>query len=449
MGRGSDTVEPSPAAGRSVTDPERSAGGVGTWLGFDVAVLAVVLLHALVFAPVVLSALFRPRMVVPNLWLGHAAMISETFRDPLSPNQPHFGWHLASRVVDVVLPGSDPRVAAAVVSIVAAAGLGAALYWILRHTDDGSELLSRWAAAGVSVAVALMESPAAIQGWEALLTPRSRFVPMYYSFVPTTPAAMGLNVALVWVSAQFVRGRLPARRRLLLPLLVVATAIVKPSLVPALAVVVPVCVLLVRRTRLGLVDERHGSVADAIRLVTVPAVLVLAFQFSIAIWLSPADRTGGVELRPFWELGEMGGFGWQFWLVLLFPVVALALLRRRLLDDVAVLLGLGLFSVGLVATLLFARSGLTVYKGANGGDILQLAAAGATVLLVYSIRRVIVLTRERSMSRTLAVVLALVLVPYLVAGVSTYRCQSGLVACYPAELAPPWPQSPLSGQVGG
>ena len=107
MGRGSDTVEPSPAAGRSVTDPERSAGGVGTWLGFDVAVLAVALLHALVFAPVVLSALFRPRMVVPNLWLGHAAMISETFRDPLSPNQPHFGWHLASRVVDVVLPGAD------------------------------------------------------------------------------------------------------------------------------------------------------------------------------------------------------------------------------------------------------------------------------------------------------------------------------------------------------
>jgi hypothetical protein len=446
--RAGDTVDLSTAGGRLAPESARTGAGARSWLPFDVAVLAVAALHAVVFAPVVLSALFRPRMVVPNLWLGHAAMITETFRDPLSPNQPHFGWHLAGRAVGVALPGDDPRIAAAIVSIVAAAGLGAALFWVFRHADDGTELLSPWAAAGVSVSIALMESPAALQGWEALLNPGTRFVPLYYWFVPTAPAAMGLNVVLVWMCAQLARGRLTVRSRTLLPLIVVATAIIKPTLVPALALVAPACIVLVRRTSLGSVGAVRGSVADAIRLVTVPAVLILILQSTIAMWFSPADRRGGVELRPLWELGEMGGFGWQFWLVLLVPAVALVLLRRRLLDDDAVLLCLGLFAVGLVATLLFARSGPTIYKGANGGDILQLAAAGATVLVIFSIRRVVVLARGGSLSRGVSVVLALALVPYLVAGVLTYRCQSGLAACYPAELAPSWPQPAADERTG-
>ncbi|MFN8050319.1 MAG: hypothetical protein U0Q22_02680 [Acidimicrobiales bacterium] len=399
-------------------------------------IVVVAALHALVFGPVAFHALFRPGLVFPNLWLWHAARIPDTFRTPLTPVQPHFGWHLFAKAIDVLLPGTDPRIAGTATSILASAGFGVALYVVFRRTDDGRVLLRPAAAVGAGLALALMESPAALQGFQALASPTTRFVPLYYSFVPTTLAAMGLNVAMVWLTGLLVDGRLGSRARRFLPLLVVATAIAKPNLVPAIALVAPALAWVAARRGEGGPRQR---VVDALRLVTLPAAIVTAFQFSILRWFSPAYLTGGIAIRPMWELREFGGLGWQFWLICLFPLVALLLVRSPLLD-VSVRVSLGLFLVGLGASVIFARSGQTLYKGADGGDIIQLAGAGATVLLIFACRRVLILRREGRVSAAVLAVLALTLVPYLAAGVMTWRCQGAGVACYEREVAPIWPQ---------
>ncbi len=393
-------------------------------------------LHALVFGPVAYHALFRPALVFPNLWVWHAARIPDTFSDPLSPVQPHFGWHLFSRAIDVVVPGADPRIAGTITSILASAGFGAALYFVFRRTDEGRPLLAPVAAVIASLALAMMESPAALQGFDALASPATRFVPLYYSFVPTTLASMGLNVAMVWLTGLLVEDRLGPTMRRVLPPLVVVTAIAKPNLVPAIAIVAPALAWLTAR---GAPRGQRRGVSDALRLVTLPAAAVTVFQFSILRWFSPSYLTGGIAIRPMWELREFGGLGWQFWLICLFPVVALLLVRTPLLDA-SVQVALGLFVVGLAASVVFARSGDTIYKGSLGGDIIQLAGAGAAVLLIFGCRRVLVLRQEGRVSAPVLAILALVLVPYLAAGVATWRCQGAGATCYPAEAAPAWPQ---------
>lgn len=420
-----DTTLEEPATART-TPPGLERGWLVTVAG----------LFVVVFGPVAYHALFRPASVFPNLWLWHAARIPETFREPLYPVQPHFGWHLFSKVIDPLLPGTDPRLAGTVTSMLASAGFGVALYVVFRRTDRGLPLLAPIGAIGASLAIAMMESPGALQGFEALTDPATRFVPLYYSFVPTTLAGMGLNVVLVWSTALLVDGRLALRWKRFLPLVVVVTAIAKPNLVPAIAIVAPVLARFPARCGL-LADD--GRVRDAVRLVTLPALAVTAFQFAILRWFSPPVLTGGLSIRPMWELRQFGGLEWQFWAICLFPVVAIVLVRSPLFDS-SVRVSLGLFAVGMVASIIFARSGETVYKGSVGGDIIQMAGAGATVLLIFAVRRVLILRKEHRVSPVVVAVLALVLVPYLAAGVMTWRCQGAGAACYPAESAPVWPQ---------
>jgi hypothetical protein len=406
--------------------------------------LAVAILHALLFAPIAIAALFRPAALFPNLWLWHAARVPETFRTPLEPIQPHFGWPGVARLIDLVLPTSDPRIAGAIVSILASSFFGVVLYLLFRRTDDGVALLAPLPAAAMSVLIALLENPAAIQGWEAVADADRAFLPLYYSFVPTTLASMGFNVLVTWMTAQLVTGRLGRTGRRWLPVLVVATAIAKPNLVPMLAGVALIAAVVAPR----LTDARdrgpertpRGVLIDVLRLVTLPAAAVTVLQFAILAWFSPPVLLGGVTLRPFYEMRLIGGFGWQFWLLLVLPLVALVLLRGRLVADVSVSMCLGSLAIGIAASLLFARAGDTVYQGEVGGDILQLASASAAVLIVFLVRRLFVLRARGELSTTVAVVCVVLLVPYLVAGLDTYRCHSGLAACYPESLAPGWPQ---------
>jgi len=406
--------------------------------------LGVAIAHAVVFAPLAIAALFRPQALFPNLWLWHAARIPETFRTPFEPIQPHFGWPGLARLIDLVLPTSDPRIAGAMVSILASAFFGVVLYVLLRRTDDGAALLAPLPAAATSLVIALLENPAAIQGWEAVADADRAFLPLYYSFVPTTLASMGFNVLVTWMTAQLITGRLGRTGRRWLPVLVVATAIAKPNLVPMLAAVALLAAVVAPR----LSDPRDRGaqravrpvVVDVLRLVTLPAAAITFVQFAILAWFSPPVLLGGVELRPFYEMRLIGGFGWQFWLLLILPVVTLALLRVRLVADVSVSLCLGSLAIGMAAALLFARSGDTVYQGEVGGDILQLASAATAVLIVFLVRRLFVLREQGELSTVVAVVCVLLLVPYLVAGLDTWRCHSGLSQCYPESIAPSWPQ---------
>ena len=402
--------------------------------------VAVGLLHAVVFAPLVLGALFRPGVLFPNLWLWHAARIPETFRTPTEPIQPHFGWPGLSRLVDLLLPGSDPRVAGAAVSLFAAAAFGVVLYLLFRRCDDGQLLMPRVAAAGASVVVALIESPAALQGWKAVADPDRSFVPMYYPFVPTTFASMALNVAAVWMTAQLVLQRSTPRQRTWLPWVVVAACIAKPNLMPSLAVVAFGVALVMAQRRTADRPDRLRVVPEVAWRVVLPALVVTGLQFTVLAELSPPELSGGLAIRPFYELEALGGFGWQFWLILLFPLGALLVAPRRMLGDMSVLLCGGCFLVGLAATVVFARTGETPYQGGVGGDVLQMASVAATTMVVFLARRAVELRRNGSLGTAAAVTLVVLLVPYVAAGAATYRCHSGLVECYPASDAPTWPQ---------
>lgn len=393
--------------------------------------------HAVVFAPIILDALFRPT-IFPSLWLWHAARIPETFRVPWRPVRVHFGWAASSRLVDAVLPTSDPRVAGAIVSLVAAAAFGASLWWVLSRRSGGASLLGPGAALAASLGIALLETPAAIQGWIHLSNPDRSFLPLYYSFVPTTLAAMGLNVLATWWVAQLLTGRASDRAQRLLPLVLVAAAVAKPNLVPTLMVVATGWALLDHRSGVGRSDLR-----TVLRRVTLPVVVISVLQWVVISRLSSPDLQGTVELRPLYELRALGGFGWQFWLGLVLPVAALVLLRRLVLADPLVVLGMGCFLLGLIASLLLARAGSTTFQGAEGGDILQLAGTGVAIWLIFTLRRIVVLAREGALVRWIGVVLAVLLVPYVVAGAMTYRCHAGLARCYPPSVAPTWPQPPL------
>jgi hypothetical protein len=424
------------SGGAPDTSADRGAPRLRPW-GYVAAAV-----HAVVFAPVILSALFRPTTMHPSLWVWHAARIPETFHVPWRPVQAHFGWAAVSRLVDAVLPTSDPRIAGAIVSLAAAGGFGAALWFVFTRTDQGRPLLSPRLAVVASVVVALLEAPPAIQGWQALVNPDTSFVPLYFPFVPTTLAAMGLNVMAVWGAARVLDGSASRQLRRWLPLVVVAAAVAKPNVVPMLGVMAPVVALAVARGRVSEPGARR-SLVDILALVSAPAMAVTALQFVIITWFSPAELQGTMDWRPFWEVRELGGFGWQFWLVGLLPVVAVVLLGRRLLVDKAVLLSVASFALALWIALMFARGGDTPWKGAVGGDIIQLAATTLAMVVIFTIRRLVVLRAAGQLRTVVAAIMVVVLLPYLAAGLSTWRCHSGLAECYPPELGGAWPQDPL------
>jgi hypothetical protein len=427
-----DHRPPAPASSGDGAGPPTTPGAIPRRWGWIAAGI-----HAVVFAPVIISALFRPDRVHPSLWVWHAARIPETFHQPWRPVQVHFGWAGTSRLLDAVLPTSDPRVAGAIVSMAAAAGFGAALWFIFSRTDDGRPLLTPAWAAAASLLVALLEAPAAVQGWMAIARPDDAFIPLYYPFVPTTLASMGLNVIAVWGAARILDGRASPRLRRWLPLAVVAAAIAKPNVVPMLGATAPLVALALGARRW---DGRFGEI---VRTVTVPAAAITFVQWVIIEYLSSPRLQGTMELNPFFEVRELGGFGWQFWLVATIPVAATVLIGRRLVADRAVLVSLASFALGLGLSLAFARAGSTPDKGSVGGDILQLAGTTLTMVVIFVLRRLVVLHRAGKLARATAIFLALLLVPYLAAGLDTWRCHSGLARCYPASVAGIWPQPPL------
>jgi hypothetical protein len=416
----------------AVAEPVRSVPRPWPW-GWAAAAI-----HAVVFAPVILHALFRPASMHPSLWIWHAARIPETFHKPWRPVQAHFGWAASSRLLDAVLPTSDPRVAGAIVSIAAAAGFGAALWFIFSRTDDGRGLLSAPLALVASLLIALMEAPAAIQGWRALVTPDTSFIPLYFPFVPTTLASMGLNVVVLWGAGRLLDQRASPTLRRALPFAVVGASLMKPNMAPMLAVVAPLVALAIERR-----GERPAT-RDIVRLITIPGFAVGALQAVIITWFSPAELQGTVVWRPFYEILALGGDGWQFWLIGLLPVAGFLLAGPRLIEDRCVVLATATFLLGLSVVLLFARGGETPWKGSVGGDVLQLGGTTLTMLLIFVCRRLVVLQRQGRLAAWAVAILVVVTIPYLVAGGVTYRCHSGLAACYPKELSGTWPSPPLA-----
>ncbi|WP_421121235.1 hypothetical protein ACE2AJ_08010 [Aquihabitans daechungensis] len=399
-------------------------------------------LQVAVFAPVVFTALFRPTLH-PTLWLWHAQRIRETFRTPTEPIQPQFGWAAISRAVDGIIPAGDVRVSALITGIAAVALTGGVLFFVLRIRDDGTPLLARPAALAGALLIAWLESPAVIQGMEKIASPDTSFVPLYYGFVPTTVAVTGLNIILVWMTARLIDGTLARRAHRWLPVLAVVTAAIKPTLVFPLAIAA-VAVAWAHQRRLraeGTADG--GPLAPVLKLVLLPAIAISFAQHLIITYFVLDRLQGGVVIAPFEELRALGGFGWQFWLVLLLPLGLLVLVRAPLFEDRAVTLAFLSAALGIGAAIMFARSGRTPDIGAVGGDVLQLASGGITTAVVFGLRRACVLWQDGRLRRSIAAVLVILLLPYAAAGLRLWVCDTGLARCYAPEIAPQWPQKPI------
>ncbi|MBM3662401.1 MAG: hypothetical protein FJW94_05845 [Actinobacteria bacterium] len=401
----------------------------------------VALIHGLIFGPVVVNALFRPAFMAPNLYLWHAARIETAFRTPFEPGEAHFLWPGMSKLVTAVMGVGDVRLGAAIVSVAAYMFLGVCIFEVFRQLDDGP--LMPLAAAGASVVIALLETPAALQGWPAIADPETSFLPLYTAFLPTTTASLGFDILLVWFSSRLLMGRLQTSARPWIPVIVVAASLAKPNFVMPLTLAVVALAAwarwkTVRPFGMSLDRDSFGVV---VRLLLVPAILVTSIQGLLLQYSNHDSIRGTWVISPLSELRQLGAFGWQFWLVMLFPVFALVLLRTRLLADTAVASGFGALAVSVFAALLLERS-YSSYRG----DVLQLAQASAAMLVVFILRRCSTLWRERALGRPAMAVLAVVLLPYLAAGASTWVCHAGLVGCYPEVEPPVWPQPRIEGE---
>lgn len=401
---------------------------------------AVALAHGLIFGPYVVNALFRPAFF-PSIYLGIAARIETTFTSPLDPGSAHFLWPGTAKLVNAVIGASDVRVGAAVVSIAAYMFFGVCLFEVFRQLDDGPLLPSLAAAA--SIGIALLETPTSLLGWERITDPATVFLALYMPFIPTSIASLGFNVLLVWFGSRLLLGQLPRRTRPWLPVLVVAAALAKPNLVAPLTGVLVVMSLWARyaaRPVFGTLLDRDSFSAVG-RLIVLPAVAVTIFQDYLLRYRIADDIGGSWVINPLSEMRDLGAFSWQFWLVMLLPVVALLALRGRLLGDIAVVLSFGAFTVGLVASLLLARDN-PYYQG----DVLQLCQAATAMLVVFISRRVLTLFRRGQIRPVVVCVLTLALIPYVLAGAATWRCHSGLSECYPSVTPPEWPQPRIEGE---
>lgn len=402
---------------------------------------AVALIHGLILGSYAVNALFRPRMMYPNLYIGHAGLIERSFSSPLEPGLAHFLWHGTSKLSTALVGAGDVRVGAAIVSVAAYMLFGVCLFEVFRQLDDGP-LSPLWATLA-SLGIALLETPAALQGWEAIVDPRTSFLALYLGFIPTSVASLGFNVLMVWFASRLLMGDLAATARRWLPPVVIAASLAKPNLVAPLTAAVAALSLVARYSTWSLWGMRldRDSFPSVLRLIVVPTVAVTIFQDYLIRYRNHEAIRGGWVLDPLSEMSDLGAFGWQFWLVLTFPIAAVVLLRRRLIGDVAVTISFGALLVGIVLSLLLARSNPT-YQG----DVLQLCQASAAMLMVFIPRRLVTLGRQGQVRPAVAVALTLVLIPYAVAGAATWRCQSGIVECYPTIEPPPWPQPSIEGK---
>jgi hypothetical protein len=381
--------------------------------------------HLAVFAVVAYRGIFRPaEWVGPNLFPQHSALVRYAFADYWRPATPGYLFRFASQTINDLLGFSDVRVGALVTCAVAYAVFGVALYETFRRTNVGSSLLTpRWSLLA-SVAVALLESPAAFWGWTRFSGDRL-FVPMYLPFVPTTLTALGINMFLMLAVASVVSGRMPPRRARFVPVLVVVAAVAKPTLLPVLMfAAVVVAAVDDRRTRRL---DHHASrrLREVLRLVVLPGAIVLAIQLYTTIYkLQYAgegyDDRGGWSIVPLKELRQLHALTPLFFAVFLWPVVALLIFRRRLLSDRSVLLVYVAMVPAVAMALLLARDGY--WKG----DMLQPLEAAVATALILGLRRVLELRRRGDLARWEALVSMLLLAPYVLAGLTSYGCHIGV-----------------------
>lgn len=381
--------------------------------------------HLALFSFIAYRGIFRPgAWVGPNLMHKHTALVPYAFEHYWSAATPGFLFRATSQTANILLGVSDHRVGALVTCAISYAVFGIALYETFRRTNLGAWLLAPPWALLASVVVALLESPAALWGWTRFSDDRL-FLPLYLPFVPTTLVSLGLNMFLMLAVASVVGGRMPPRRARFVPLLVVTAAMAKPTLLPVLVFAAVVVAVFEDRSRRRLDPHATRRLGAVMRLVALPAAVVLAIQLYTTVYLLeydiyPYDDRGGWSVVPFEELRRLRALTPLFFAALLLPVVALVIFRRRLLRDQSVLLVLVAMIPALAMALLLARNG--TYEG----DMLQPLMATVATAVILILRRLIELRRDGDLAGWEVTVSALLLAPYVLAGATSYGCHIGV-----------------------
>jgi len=380
--------------------------------------------HLAVFSFIAYRGIFRPgAWVGPNLMHKHTALVPYAFEHYWSAATPGFLFRAASEAVNILLGASDHRIGALVTCAISYAAFGIALYETFRRTNLGAWLLTPPWAMLASVVVALLESPAALWGWTRFSDDRL-FLPLYLPFVPTTLVSLGLNLFLMLAVASVLGGRMSPRRARLVPLLVVAAAVAKPTLLPVLVFAAVAVASFEDRSRRRLDPHAPPRLGTVMRLVALPAAVVLAVQLYTTIYLLeydiyPYDDRGGWSLIPFEELRQLRALTPLFFAAFLLPVGALLIFRRRLLRDKSVLLVFVAMIPALAMALLLARNG--TFKG----DMLQPLMTTVSTALILILRRLLELRRDGELAGWEVVVSGLLLAPYVLAGATSYGCHIG------------------------
>jgi hypothetical protein len=414
------TITRTPPLDFPLAEPQRSRGSTEWRWRFTVGAV-----HAALFSFVAYRGIFRPgEWVGPNLLDKHTALVPYAFESIWRPATPGYLFRFSSQAINELFGFSDIRIGALITCAIAYAVFGIALYETFRRTNPGRSLLTPSRAMVVSVAVALLESPAALWGWTRFSGDRF-FLPLYLPFVPTTLVSLGINLFLMLAIASLVDGRLPAHRAKYLPVLVVVAAVAKPTLLPVLTFAALVVTAFDDRSSRRLDPHAPRRLFDVIRFVAVPGAVVMGIQLYATVYKldyaeAGYDDRGGWVLAPFRELRQLHALTPLFFAVFLLPVVALLLFRTRLLRDRSVLLVSVSMVPALAMALLLSRNG--TYKG----DMLQPLEAAVSTALILVVRRLIELRRRGDLPWREVVASLLLLAPYVAAGVTSYGCHMGV-----------------------
>lgn len=394
---------------------------------------AVGVTHAIVFGFTAYRAEFhRSEILGPSLYRAHTIFTGFVFHDWWRPFTPGYLWQVTARVLTEASGTGDLRVGATIATSLFYGIFGVAIFEVFRRSVwNAPRIPSAWAFAA-SLVIAMLESPAAFAGWRAFVSGRI-FLPLYLSYAPTTVGSLGLNVFLLLWVADLVDGRLSPRRQRWLPALVALAAVAKPTMVPVTVVVVlgyALVATISRRSSLGLgtgPDAPPGWIA-VVRLVVLPAAAILIPQFVVTATKvqypgTGYDDRGAWILHPLAELRDLNGLSPLFWVVLAFPLVALIFARRWTWTDTAVRFALLAAAIGIIASVLFERSG-SHWKG----DLLQLPQAAIALVLVFLPKRLIDGCRSGNINARTVAGLTIAFVPYVLAGTLSWTCRAG-IAC--------------------
>lgn len=301
--------------------------------------------------------------------------VEETSIVPLDVPAPHPLFHLG---VALLHPLLGPSTAAVVVVSAAVALTAAALITVVDRPVGGEPPMAGAWAASFAVVWILAESPTLLL--RRLTGDEGPFAILHFWGSPTEVVMVPLAILTALVIGDMVErpDRYHARRglRVGVVVLVVLTALAKPSLA---LITAPSIVLLV------LVSPRWRAARprQLLTVVVLPSVVMAVAQtLFLALGPVPTGRSG-FAFAPFEVVGEVFALaGPDFWVLPLLMVVVWFALRPRLRTDPSFQVAVTGLLVALPPMLLLAETG----PRADDGALLKLGFAAGTMVSVFLLR---------------------------------------------------------------